>query len=180
MWAYGLLTDVRDFLEVGGGVLVLISFAIVAMWSMIFERFWFFRRVHMHELQRTFEEWDPRGDRSSTRALQIRRMLISRLRHGLERRLSMIQVLIKVCPLLGLLGTLLGMIEVFEVTALSGGGNIRAIASGVSKATITTMAGMVAALSGLVTLAVLERIAHEEGERAEALMVIYDSDPCVS
>ena len=60
------------------------------------------------------------------------------------------------------------------VTALSGSGNIRAIASGVSKATITTMAGMVAALSGLVTLAGLERIAHEEAARAEAIMVTYD------
>ena len=69
------------------------------------------------------------------------------------------------CPLLGLLGTVTGMIEVFDVMALAGSGNSRAMASGVSKATIPTMAGMVAALSGLILSVQLDRFAERESER---------------
>ena len=57
------------------------------------------------------------------------------------------------------------MIEVFDVMALSGSGNTRAMASGVSKATIPTMAGMVAALSGLALSVQLERFARRETDR---------------
>jgi biopolymer transport protein ExbB len=67
--------------------------------------------------------------------------------------------------MLGLLGTVTGMIEVFDVMALSGGGNTRAMASGVSKATIPTMAGMVAALSGIILILQIERFAENETER---------------
>ena len=48
------------------------------------------------------------------------------------------------------------MIEVFEVMALSGSGNPRSMAAGVSKATVPTMAGMVAALSGVAMSAYLQ------------------------
>ena len=68
------------------------------------------------------------------------------------------------CPLLGLLGTVTGMIEVFEVMAISGSGNPRSMASGVSMATVPTMAGMVAALSGVAMTAYLETKARRERE----------------
>jgi biopolymer transport protein ExbB len=77
----------------------------------------------------------------------------------------MIKTLVALCPLLGLLGTVTGMIEVFDVMAIAGSGNARAMASGVSKATIPTMAGMVAALSGLLLSAQIERFARDEGQR---------------
>jgi biopolymer transport protein ExbB len=64
--------------------------------------------------------------------------------------------------MLGLLGTVTGMIEVFDVMAISGGGNTRAMASGVSKATIPTMAGMVAALSGMMLIHQIERFAQNQ------------------
>jgi biopolymer transport protein ExbB len=67
--------------------------------------------------------------------------------------------------MLGLLGTVSGMIEVFDVMAIAGSGNVRAMASGVSKATIPTMAGMVAALSGLILSVQIERFAKNETER---------------
>ncbi len=69
------------------------------------------------------------------------------------------------CPLLGLLGTVTGMIEVFDVMAIAGSGNPRAMASGVSRATIPTMAGMVAALSGLIFSVQLERRSKSEASR---------------
>ncbi len=51
--------------------------------------------------------------------------------------------------MLGLLGTVVGMIHVFDVMAVTGNGNARSMASGISQATISTMAGMVIAISGL-------------------------------
>ena len=65
------------------------------------------------------------------------------------QRLKMLDGLIGLCPMLGLLGTVYGMIEVFEVLAVLGTGNPRAMSTGVAKATIPTMAGMTIALSGL-------------------------------
>jgi biopolymer transport protein ExbB len=73
---------------------------------------------------------------------------------------------------LGLLGTVTGMIEVFEVMAISGSGNPRSMASGVSKATIPTMAGMVAALSGIAMSTYLLRKAGRERELITDHLVI--------
>jgi len=67
----------------------------------------------------------------------------------LQQSLGLIKSLVAVCPLLGLLGTVTGMIEVFDVMAVMGTGSARAMASGISKATIPTMAGMVGALTGV-------------------------------
>ena len=53
-----------------------------------------------------------------------------------------IQTLIALCPVLGLLGTVTGMIEVFDVVSFFGTGNARALASGITKATLPTMTGM--------------------------------------
>ena len=53
------------------------------------------------------------------------------------------------CPMIGLLGTVYGMIEVFEVLSFLGTGNPRAMSSGVAMATIPTMSGMVITLFGL-------------------------------
>jgi biopolymer transport protein ExbB len=68
-----------------------------------------------------------------------------------------IQTLVALCPLLGLMGTVTGMIEVFDVMAISGTGNARSMAAGVSKATIPTMAGMVGALSGVFLITMITR-----------------------
>jgi biopolymer transport protein ExbB len=76
-------------------------------------------------------------------------MMISELSLDLKSTMPMIETLVVVCPLLGLLGTVTGMIEVFYVMALTGGGDAKSMAGGVSKATIPTMAGMVGALSGI-------------------------------
>ncbi len=78
-----------------------------------------------------------------------------------------VQTLVALCPLLGLMGTVTGMIEVFDVMAFSGSGNARSMASGVSKATIPTMAGMVGALSGVFLVTILTRRVETEVETLE-------------
>ena len=78
-----------------------------------------------------------------------------------------VQTLVALCPLLGLMGTVTGMITVFDVMALSGSGNARSMAAGVSKATIPTMAGMVGALSGVFLVTLLTRRVEREVENLE-------------
>jgi biopolymer transport protein ExbB len=65
------------------------------------------------------------------------------------------------------MGTVTGMIEVFDVMAVSGGGNARSMAAGVSKATIPTMAGMVGALSGVFAATWLTRTSKTERTHLE-------------
>jgi len=76
-----------------------------------------------------------------------------------------------VLPLLGLLGTVTGMIQVFDVMAFTGTGNARLMAGGVSAATIPTMSGLVAALSGLYLATYLEQRADNKIKHAEDLLV---------
>jgi len=169
------VAQVRDFLETGGDVLVAIAVTTFAMWTLILERFWYFRLVQPVRANEALDLWNSREDQSSWNAHQVRRLLISQVQQDLDSGLNMIKTLVALCPLLGLLGTVTGMIEVFDVMAISGSGNARAMASGVSRATIPTMAGMVAALSGLIFSVQLERFARDEGERvADRLIVVHE------
>lgn len=155
------------FFETGGNVLFVIFGFSVLMWTLIIERLWFLFRVYPGMAELSVTEWLSRGDRKSWRALQIRRLMISEASVELNRYLNQIQALIVLCPLLGLLGTAGGMIEVYDVLAALGGGNARAVAAGVSKAMVTTMAGLVAALSGFICSSRLKPWADREVHRLE-------------
>lgn len=156
---------VRDFIEQGGNVLLVIAAATATMWGLIYERFWYFTTQHRKLVRRVSQKWEARAEHASWEASQIRRMLVSQVRLSLERRLAPIRTIVKLCPMLGLLGTVTGMIEVFDVMAAAGSGNARGMAAGVSKATLPTMAGMVAALSGMLFSIQLKRYASDEAER---------------
>ena len=161
------LNLIRDFLESGGTVLYPIALVTFLMWTVIVERLWYFWREHPARFRAVAEQWNARADHASWYAHRIRERRISELSLGLHQRLGLLKTLVALCPLLGLLGTVTGMIEVFEIMAITGHGNPRAMASGVSKATIPTMAGMVAALSGLYLSMTLPNRADDEVERIE-------------
>ncbi len=164
---------VRDFVETGGDVLLVIAFVTFVMWTLLIERFWYFRTGHRQESRRVQGLWQARADHSSWNAHQIRRLLVSEVRQKLERGLGMIRTIVALCPMLGLLGTVTGMIEVFDVMAIAGSGNTRGMAGGVSKATLPTMAGMVAALSGMIFSIQLDRYSRDEATRvADSLEVV--------
>ncbi len=158
---------IRDFLDSGGPVLYPIMGVTFLMWTLILERLWYSWREHPRQVGEVVQSWGGRRDQDSWASKQIRARMISQLSVGMHRSLGMIKTLVALCPLLGLLGTVTGMIEVFEVMAVTGNGNPRAMAAGVSKATIPTMAGMVAALSGLYLSVTLPRRAQDEIERLE-------------
>ncbi|MEM9749615.1 MAG: MotA/TolQ/ExbB proton channel family protein [Pseudomonadota bacterium] len=147
----------RDFLQTGGNVLFVIMIATFVLWAFIIERFWFYATSYSGVVKRAMDQWARRTDHKSWHAHAIRERLISEVRQETERSLPMIKVMVAVAPLLGLLGTVTGMVEVFDVMAVTGSSNARALASGVSKATIPTMAGLVASLSGVLFANILDR-----------------------
>lgn len=140
---------IRDFLELGGDVVVLIGVLMVFMWILIIERFIYFYTRHNDVVNRTIDAWNARPERKSWHAHRIREEMISEVRLTTQQYLDMIRACVALAPLMGLLGTVTGMVQVFEVMAVMGTGNARAMADGVSKATVPTMVGMVAALSGI-------------------------------
>ena len=163
---------VRDFVETGGDVLLIIGFVTLVMWTLIIERFWYFRTGHVRESQRVLGIWNARADQSSWHAHAIRRLLVSEAELKLTSGLGLIRTIVALCPMFGLLGTVTGMIEVFDVMAISGSGNARGMAGGVSRATLPTMAGMVAALSGMIFSIQMDRYAREESDRLADRLVI--------
>lgn len=158
---------VRDFMELGGFVLTLIAITLFVMWMLILERLMFFRTGLKRMVNSAQEAWERRGERTSWHAHQVRERLISEVKMAADKGLPMIKTLVALCPLFGLLGTVTGMITVFDVMAVAGTGNARSMAAGVSQATIPTMAGMVGALSGVFLVSILSRSVKREMELLE-------------
>ena len=136
-------------MEAGGNVLYLIAVATFFMWAIIFERAWFIFTDHRQDVRQALSYWESRPERNSWNAKRIRERLISEVNLRLNANMGFIKTLISLLPLLGLMGTVTGMIQVFEAMTYSGG-NARSMAAGVSMATIPTMSGMVATLSGVL------------------------------
>lgn len=153
---------IRDFLELGGDVVLLIGVLMVFMWILIIERIIYFYTRHNDVVNRTIDAWNARPERKSWHAHRIREEMISEVRLITQQYLDMIRACVALAPLMGLLGTVTGMVQVFEVMAVMGTGNARAMADGVSKATIPTMTGMVAALSGIFISYWLQQKSHNE------------------
>ena len=165
MW--GPLTAIADFMAAGGAVLWAILGATALLWSLILERFWYLRGTHPQRVAQLVSQWQARSDTVSWQARRLREALVSEAALDLSRYLGVIRALIVILPLLGLLGTVTGMIQVFDGLAVFGSGNPRVLADGVSAATIPTMAGLVAALSGLWFSARLDHHAARERRRLQ-------------
>jgi biopolymer transport protein ExbB len=75
---------------------------------------------------------------------------------GLQRGLPALATIVAGAPLLGLLGTVIGMIKIFSVVATAGSGITEALSSGISQALITTATGLVIAIPALFTHSYLE------------------------
>ncbi|TRO96555.1 MotA/TolQ/ExbB proton channel family protein [Glycocaulis profundi] len=153
--------SLQEFLERGGPILTWIMLLTFVMWAFILERLAYFAFAHKGVANRAIREWGDRKDHHSWYAHAVRDQLISEVKLKADQNVELIKTLVALAPLMGLLGTVTGMIGVFDVMALTGSSDARAMSDGVSRATIPTMAGMVSALSGLIFSNQIERMAKQ-------------------
>lgn len=162
---YDMTDALTDFRERGGPVIPYIGLTILIMWGLVFERILYFTRAHGDLMQKLTDEWTQRADHTSWYALSIREDLYTIGKTSIHRNISFIETCFMLCPLLGLMGTVTGMIDVFQVLALTGGGDPKPMASGVSRATLPTLSGMVGALSGYAALVIVRSQASRSERR---------------
>ncbi len=107
-----------------------------------------------------------KGDNPEELEAQLEDVL-ARAAPALEKNLSIIKLLAAVAPLLGLLGTVIGMIETFQAITLFGTGDPKLMAGGISQALVTTMLGLIAAVPLLFIHNILD-------SRSRAITQIYE------
>ena len=151
------LATIRGFLETGGPVVFVLLCSTALLWLLISERFIYFGLFAGKFRTRQRNRWEALDDHSTWQTQMFRERLISEVRVENERNLGVIRALILITPLLGLLGTVTGMIEVFQVIVDTGASNARLMASGISKATIPTMTGLAVSLTGVFSMSFLDR-----------------------
>lgn len=151
---------VTEFLDKGGIVLYIIFIMAFVLWFLVIERLMFFYFYAGKEGEKLTLIWHENARTVNARC--IRESLEYAFRHKLLSTLPLIQTLVKVTPLLGLFGTVYGMIEIFDVIAQQGTGDARAMANGISLATLPTMTGMAIGIIGLFLLRHIEATANRK------------------
>ncbi len=168
-----------ELVKAGGWLMVPILLCSVVAMGIIAERFWTLqpRRVAPRNLAAQVWQWARAGELSGERLRALRegsplgRILAAGLAarhldrehmkeqiedvgrhvvHEMERYLNSLGTIASITPLLGLLGTVIGMIKVFAVITTQGIGDAGVLAGGISEALITTAAGLTVAIPSLM------------------------------
>jgi biopolymer transport protein ExbB len=179
----------ESYLYTGGMVMLPLVLISVVMWLLIVDRALFFRRLYRKNmgLQTAWEHIrdnrmpDPQQYRGAVSLLvarfQVRRShdkaldrfildeTVLSINRSLNDYLAFIGVLAAVAPLMGLLGTVTGMIGTFDILSVFGTGNAKGMAGGISEALITTQTGLLVAIPGLYMKGFLERRARNLQQR---------------
>ena len=158
---YAALAEMR---EAGGPFVGWIFLCGLVLWTLVLERAWYFTRVLPRESEEMLATWRARGDHASWCARSIRQAMISRLNGGMNAGLPLLRTLVPLAPLLGLIGTVSGMLEVFDAMALRGSADARSMASGVSHAMTCTMTGLAVSITGLYPVFYFQSRARRETE----------------
>ena len=181
------LSNAVEHLQSGGGVMPPLMLLSIWMWGLIIfkiKQLYAYRKQEVsvwdclnHDQQNPFPgaAWQKEIVCNflnlRCNAKKMDRKFMDRLRarqeKQTERFIPTILVLASVAPLLGLLGTVEGMITTFEVISQFGTGNARAMASGISEALISTQTGLVVAVPGLILGNFLNRRAGSLKRRME-------------
>jgi len=155
---------VGELVQGGGPFVFWIFLCGVLLWTLIIERYWYFSRVLPGDAKQMLDKWQARADHLSWSARQIRQSMISRLNAAMTANLPLMRVLVPLSPLLGLIGTVSGMLEVFDSMALRGSADARTMASGVSHAMICTLTGLAVSITGLYPVHYFQSRAKRETE----------------
>jgi biopolymer transport protein ExbB len=158
------LEPLERLVEAGGAILVVIALVAALLFSLALERGLFFHITYQRARRQLIERWVARPDHLSWSALTLREVWTQELIARLRRPLPWLKLLVMLCPLLGLLGTVTGMITVFDSLALTETNQARAMADGVARATLPTLSGMAVAVVGLLFTSRLERVIRREDQ----------------
>ncbi|HEX5065361.1 MAG TPA: MotA/TolQ/ExbB proton channel family protein [Myxococcota bacterium] len=142
-------TSVVALAHEGGPWVIWIFMCGFLMWTLVIERYWYFKRILPRQVAETIATWQARPEHNSWVARQIRTAMISRLNSAMSANMPLLRVLVPLSPLLGLIGTVSGMLEVFDSMAIRGSADARSMASGVSEAMNCTMTGLAVSITGL-------------------------------
>lgn len=148
-----------EFMARGGQVLWWLGAVVLLCWVLIMERILFLSLSYRHAKADWVGQWKQRNEHDSWYALAQKQGMLQQAHVMLTQNLDLIKVLVSLCPMLGLLGTVTGMITVFDLMSISGSNDPKLMASGISMATLPTMAGMVAALAGMFAHSRLVKVA---------------------
>ena len=155
---------VRDLVASGGVAVEWIFMACVLMWTITLERWHYFKHQLPRDAEQMLAQWKARSDHKSWTAHQIRRAMISRLNVAMNANLGILRVLVPLSPLLGLLGTVTGMLNVFDSMAARGSADARTMAAGVSQAMVCTMTGLAVSIAGIYPVFLFTQKARFETE----------------
>lgn len=166
-----IIIKTYHYLLPGGMVMIPIIFTSLWLWALIIERLFYLRRMRKADVSLKQAVQMVQGEHLPVSSDGLRARIVIKFlkdrtgqcdldrniihqcvmeeRHPLRRNLSVVAVLAAIAPLLGLLGTVTGMITTFDVISIFGTGNARAMAGGISEALITTQSGLLVAIPGL-------------------------------
>lgn len=142
-------STLEQFMSKGGPVLWWLGLLILLFWLIVIERVFFLMYAFPRKQKVWLEHWGERREHHSWYAKKQRDAWVHQAHLALFQNINLLKLIIGLFPMLGLLGTVTGMISVFDVLAVEGTSQPRLMASGISMATLPTMAGMVAALVGV-------------------------------
>jgi biopolymer transport protein ExbB len=169
-----------DLILSGGWVMVAILALSVVMWVLILDRYWCFYRTRSKLVTEAVEVWSRGSNSAPIVNRRLREALSASFNGKLSSYMITIHVITAVLPLLGLLGTVTGMIKTFEVMTAFGTGNVRGMADGISQALITTMAGLMTALAGMYFAGDLKQRIEGETERLREHLIRRDPESAVA
>ena len=152
--------SLSHFMAQGGVILWWLAAIVALCWLLVIERVIYLFVDYPKQKRHWLKLWAARQDKTSWYAHAIRDGWLNEVNIALSQNLNIIKVLVAICPMLGLLGTVTGMISVFDLMATQGSSQPQLMASGISLATLPTMAGMVAALAGMFVHARLAKACH--------------------
>jgi len=161
---YDLSDSLFQFFQRGGDVLYLIFLLGVVITFLMFEKIWYLRFEHNSVVASIVDAWETRKEKTSFNSLAVREMMISEATLKINKNVDLMKVCVVVAPLFGLFGTITGMIEVFYLLAVTGGGDAKAMAGGVSKAIIPPMAGLAVALIGNFAQQYIKNVTQRESD----------------
>ena len=149
---FDFIRTFNNFIDQGGPIVFILFFISIYLFVLLAAKFKFLF-FEITDIQKNFESKvnNIEKDEFYLSNLSIQKADFKSL---VLKDFTTIQILITLCPVLGLLGTVTGMIEVFDVVSFFGTGNARALASGITKATLPTMTGMAISIVGLLTFTI--------------------------